>query len=279
MAFISLVFVGIVLLILAVTILLAIIFLVIGIIKKRAQKKSSYVFFALSFIFALPIILLVIGIIMPKKDTIETPTGKVRIWESVVEEYEEALENRDIGILSELLEKYPDIVFYYDVNSRGILEYGMATCNIELMKIGLKYGAEFDSEIIYDHLIYEGSCSLFFENLGYRCEEYEYTLGEVSDDMLETVKFMLENGADIESGESSCEDNFLFITINWILEEDYYISEKDMELILYIVESGCPLDTQIASGFTVRDLFINTASHYAEDHEDFQFNEEFWRNY
>lgn len=251
MAFISLVFVGIVLLFLGATTLFAIIFLIIGIIKKKAQKKSSYVFFSLSVLFALPIILLVIAIIMPKKETIETPTGKTRIWESVVEEYEDALENRDIDELSELLEKYPDIVYYYDVNSRGILEYGMATCNIEMMELGLQYGAEFDSKIIYDHLIFEGSCSLFFENLGYRCEEYEYTLGETDDEILETVKFMLDNGADMESGEASCEDNFLYIAINWMLEEDYYISEKDMELILYIVESGCPLDTQIATGFTV----------------------------
>lgn len=253
MAFMGMFIAAIAIIIFLGIIFFVLLFLIIGLVKKKKQKKSATVFFVLSGMNAVLVILILFLVFGPKKEEIETPTGTVEVWRSVTKKYEDAMENRDLEKLDSMLSKHPELVYYTDNNVNGILQYGMSTCNIEMMELGIRYGAKFDDALVYDHVIYDGSFPEFFNNLGYRSTE-TYVAGETTDEILETVKFMSENGADMERGASSSPANFLFTAIYWI-KGDKKISEKDMELILYVVNQGCTLNESYANNETVFDAF------------------------
>lgn len=265
MAFMGMVIAAIAIIIFLVIIFCMLLFLIIGLVKKKRQKKSAVVFFVLSGINAVLILLVLFVAFGPKRKEIETPTGTVEVWKSQTEKYEDAMKSRDMEKLDSMLSKHPELVYYTDNNRRGILQYGMATCNMEMMELGIQRGARFDDALVYDHLIFDGSFPEFFENLGYRSTE-TYVSGETTDEILETVKFMSEHGADMERGASSRPPNFLFTAIYWI-KADKIISKKDMELILYVVNQGCTLSESYADNETVFDAFEESIANVKIDED------------
>lgn len=253
MAFVGIVFVSIILILFAIMFFFMILFLVIGLIKKKKGKKSAVVFFVLSGLNAIPILLVILILVWPQKEGIETPSGTVYVWDWVVNRYEDAMENRDTETLGTMLSKNPELVYYVDINNCGILEYGMASCDIDVMQLGIQYGAKFDEDLTYENSIFDGSFPLFFENLGYRYSG-TYVSGDTTDEIFETIQFMLENGADMELGASARPSNFLFSVVYWVVE-DNRITKNDMELIMYIVDHGCTLNETYETDKTAMEIF------------------------
>ena len=265
MAFMGLFVIGLILFLLFILLVLSILFLILGIIKHKSGKKIHVLFYSLSGVFFLPIVAMFLFICLPKKESFETPNGTASVWDTTAEQYIEALTTQDLSTLNNLLYDYPQLIYYTDTNDLGILEYGMATCNIELLQLGLDYGASFDTPIIYDKLLSNGSYSFFFDFLGYYCD-YEVVKGETTDEILETVKFMMENGANAELGDDMSCPTLLFYAAYWV-DDDQIISLKDMELLTTIMEYGCPTDTQNVHGQTALEVFYYNGFFYTVEED------------
>lgn len=89
---------------------------------------------------------------------------------------------------------------------------------------------------IYDRWIikYENSFDSFYARLDYPDWEKEvtHTEGETTDEMIDTVKFMINHGASLNYKEADEfeNQNFMADTMYWVMK-DGELSEKDEELL------------------------------------------------
>lgn len=234
MAFFGLMIMWILLLIFIGIVIFTIVTLIIGLIIKKKHKKVSNVLFVLSGIGMLTIVGVLLYVLIPRPEVIETPTGEVEIKKSCIENYKEYMEARDLDGLRELLDEYPELIYYQDVNRVTLLEYGMYNTDIEIMQLAIEYGAVFDDHLVYSHLTFENSFDSFFSRLGYPKNKKEklYEEGVVTEDICVTVEFMIENGASLEySGiENHQYANFYEEACDWSGKDNVY-GKWDSELL------------------------------------------------
>lgn len=240
MAFMGLMVVGIILMAFVGVVILTVITLIIGLVTKKKHKNLSKIMFILSGVGGTIIAVVLLLILIPKPEIIETPTGEVKIRQSKINAYKEYLSERNLDGMRELLDEYPEIVYYQDVNRVTLLDYGMYHTDIEMMKLAMEYGAVFDDPLTYEHLTFANSFDSFFQRLDYpnQGDEGFHKQGVVTEDILETVEFMIEHGADLEYDGISNQiyDNFYEEASDWV-SEDYVMDELDSRLLELIEEN------------------------------------------
>lgn len=234
MAFMALMLVGVFLVILGAIFIIALILFIVGACLRKKHRKASNVLFILSGIFAGFLAIILLLLFIPKPETIETRNGEVKIYPSWISKYEKCLDEDDTEGMRKLIEKHPEMIYYYDVNRVTLLDYGMYNLDIELMQIAIDNGAIFDDPLTYDHLIFENSFDSFFDRLDYPDWEKEVThkVGETTDEMIETVEFMINHGASLEfeNAHDYEHQNFYEHAQSWV-NADYELSEKDKQLL------------------------------------------------
>lgn len=242
MAFAGMMIVGLILVLLCTLAGIGIITLIAGIVLRvKKHKKASTVLFCISGFLLGSVLVVVILAVMPKSKTVSTPSGEAVIKPSWIKKYENCIETHNIEELRKLVDKHPDLVYYYDQNYVMLLDYGLYNCDIAIMRIALDHGAVFDEPLRYDHMVFYSSLDSFFSELDYpdweKNSEELTVKGEASDKMIEAVKFAIDNGAKLKwevNHEDQC-DNFYDIAVNWV-NIDGVISEKDEELLEVIRE-------------------------------------------
>lgn len=232
MAFMGLMIVGIVLMAFAGVVIFTIITLIIGLVTKKKHKILSKVMFVLSGVGAAIIAGVLLLILIPKPEIIETPTGEVKIKQSWIKDYKEYLSETNIEGLRKLLDKHPEMIYYHDINRVTLLDYGMYNTNVEIMELAVEYGAVFDDPLTFEHLIFENSFDAFLTDLGYQEREDLYEKGVVTEEILETVEFMIEHGASLEYEELHNKQyvNFYEEAYDWVLS-DGVMDDLDYRLL------------------------------------------------
>ncbi|MCM1022910.1 MAG: hypothetical protein NC395_02480 [Prevotella sp.] len=248
MAFMGLVFVGIALAVLGTLLFFALLFFVIGLIIRKKHKTASKVLFTLSGVNFAVTAGTVIYVVSPHPMTVETPDGTASLKPSWISEYKDCIAENDIEGLDRLFGKHPDMIYYYDVNHVMPLDYAMYNTNVPMMKCAVEHGAVFDDPIRYEHRAYEcGSLCSFFGNLDYpdweRSESELHKAGVVTDDILETVRFALENGASAVhmpfGNHTDDKIGTLYENMsNWV-RQDGDVSPNDEEL-LKLIQANLP---------------------------------------
>lgn len=243
MAFMGLMFVGIVLAILCGLVILAVVLFIISCFVRKKHRRAARILRVLAGICVLLPVGVVIVVMMPKPKTVETAMGEVKLAPSWISKYEKYLENDDVEGMRELFEKHPEMIYYYDVNRVTLLDYGMYNLNVELMQIAIENGAVFDDPLTYEHLVFHNSFHSFLSRLGYPKGKGEDPVrGVTTEAMLETVAFMIENGASLEYGNVSETghvrdySNFYEQATAWV-KEDGTVSDLDEQLLVLIEEN------------------------------------------
>lgn len=240
MAFMGLMVAGIFLMILATVAISALVLFIVGITVRKKHKRISNVLFVFSIINTLIIACVFLFMLMPKSEMVETKEGRVKLKAGWILEYKNYLESNNIEGMSELITKHPEMIYYYDVNRVTLLDYGMYNLNVGFMEIAIENGAVFDDPLTYDHLVFENSADSFFLRLGYPKKEGKVVCvaGVTTDDMLETVEFMINNGAALryEQAHDYEYQNFYEDAYAWVTS-DGSISNKDTQL-LELIESN-----------------------------------------
>lgn len=214
--------------------LIAVALVIFGICLRKKHKISSCILFIAAGVMASQMTIILVWIFWPQSKIIETKDGKMEISPMQISKYERYLENGNKEAMRKFIEKHPEMIYYYDFNMVTLLDYGMYNLDIELMQIAIDNGAVFDEKLTYDHLIFENSFDSFFNRLDYpRWEkEVEHTPGETTDEIIDTVKFMIEHGASLEyeNADENEPQNFLEEAEEWVMSDDV-LSDKDRELL------------------------------------------------
>lgn len=259
MAFIGLMMANIILLILCIIcigiLFVILIFLILGIVfavKKR--KKLAIVFFsidgAILIIIACIIAVIYFTIVSPKDKIFETPDGYEKVSTKIVSELEESIENGDMENVDVILDEYPELIYYADVNHTSFLHKAILSGNVDVAECIIEHGAEFDDEFFLDHLIFDYSFEYYFANL---------EKGENSDNIYEVVQFMLENGAEVEYEGNNTTPNVLFQAIWWICY-DGEISDNDIVLLGLFIDYGASVTETDSTDENVIDYYYIAAS-------------------
>lgn len=160
-----------------------------------------------------------------------------------------AFDEHDIQKIETLLDAKPELIYYYDNNNVGIMDYGLYNLDTGLMKKAAELGAVYDDPRHFDNMIFYSSLESFYSELYYPDNTQQdplYKERETTDEIIEAVRFAIENGAEIMYDESSYKvkkykpHNFYEQTFLWV-NLDETISAKDKEL-LALVESYMPDD-------------------------------------
>lgn len=243
MAFAGMMIVGIILLLLCMLVIAGISMLIIGIVLRvKKHKKSSGILFVISGIMLGMVLVIVLLAVMPKSEKVPTPAGDVVIRPSWIEKYEECLKTHNIDELKTLVDKHPDMIYYYDVNHVMLLDYGLANCDVDIMQIAIDKGARFDDPLRYDHMVFYSSFDAFFSELNYpeweKSPEELIVSGETTDEMIQAVAFAIEHGAQLkwEVNHDDEMDNLFDKAANWVAL-DGVVSEKDEAFLKMIAES------------------------------------------
>lgn len=240
MAFMGMVFAGIFFFVLGIMVLIGFALLIIGMVTRKKHKTTSNVLFVFSAVNIIIPIGLIIFMLSPHAEEFDTPEGKIRFSPQCISRYKDNLKNGDADNMRKLFDENPKMIYYFDINVTTLLEYGKGNLNIDFMQIALDHGARFDDPYIYNRLIYCCSFESFFRDLDYPKNEKTvlHTAGETTDDIIKTVKFMIENGAAVKYPESkySQYENFYQAAADWVMRDDYE-SPKDKELLNIIKDA------------------------------------------
>lgn len=213
-------FLGFTLLILLFSILLklmiifAVIFLVAGLILLKTHETIAIILFILSG-------LNLFGFTAWKifeynvKETIVTSDGEIKIKQSKCLKYEEYVESANIEKINELLDRYPEMIYYkiHDKNRQTLLFYGLYHCDIDIMQCALSHGKQFNDPA----LNINGNFLRHF---------FAYMNGNTTNEIINIVKFALEHGARVVYEDW----NFYEQALEWV-KKDNVISPKDEELL------------------------------------------------
>lgn len=248
MAFMGMVIAGMALMIVGTIAFLMILFLIIGIVLKVAKKKkASIVMFVLSGVDFLILASVAVLIFGPHRVEVETPDGTGYVRTTQTKHLSDMIAEGDISDISSYLDRHPNLVFYMK-NGKTILENALENNDIELAQCALDHGAEFDAEFVYDHLVYEGSFERYFISLWRQ---------SITDMDIETVRFMLENGADVHKSRRN--KDVLCYAIELICS-DWSIGDNDRELIELLIGGGADIYAENADGYTPLECLVKLAA-------------------
>ena len=234
MAFIGMVFAGAFFLFLAAVGFIGLVMLIIGIAVRKKYKIASNVLLVLASIGIIIPIGVVVYLIMPKTQVFETEIGTVKIRPGWISQYNEYLANNDTEKIQSLFDKHPEMIYYYDIIRKTLLIYGQEHLNVEIMQIAVDHGAKFDDPYIYDRKIFENSFDSFFSGVDWGENGFP-PFGETTDDVINTVRFMIDNGASLKyaTKREGIFQNFYEQAESWVMK-DGVRSEKDIELLTLI---------------------------------------------
>lgn len=240
MAFMGIMIMGIILMVILGIIIFTIVTLIIGLVNKKKHKILSRVMLILSGVGALCLTGILLFIFIPRPEVIETPNGEVKVKQSIIEDYKSCLDNGDLVGLKELLDEEPALVYYSDANRVTMIDYGMYNTDIEMMQLAWDYGATFDNPITYEHLLFDNSAHSFFVRLDYPDWEKEvlHEKGVTTEDIIATVEFMIDHGAELTYSEDTngYTGNFYDDALWWVMLDNVQ-SDLDKEL-LEVIEEG-----------------------------------------
>jgi hypothetical protein len=250
MAFIGMVFVGIALAIFCVICFLMIVFFTLAIIFKTIGKKkdsrklriTGNVFLGLGIVFSIPIILVIVGIIFNRYfEKVDMPDGSTRVVLSSTIKKMNALcedgSNEAVEALSKLLDHHQALVYYYDVNYKSVLDQGLLSGNVGIVKTALEHGAVLDDPNKYDHMAYDhSSMELFITSR----RSQTITAGDV-----EVLKLLFEKGAatSCDRCRSSCYSNYLGEAAWMVLYNDGIVTDTEMDFMQVFIDNGITSDS------------------------------------
>lgn len=210
-------------------------------LRIKGKKMLARFCFVIGGLCVTAVVGVVIFAVIPHPIKVETPDGYAKIKPSWYKKYNEYLDSRNIEGLEKLVDKHPELIYYYDANFVMLLDYGLYNCDVEIMEIAVKHGAKFDEPLRYDHMVFYSSLHSFYGELDYPSWEKDPdTLtkrGTVTDKMINAVDYAIKHGAKTEwkVNHDYETDNFYQQTLDWV-NADGKISEKDEELLNIIPE-------------------------------------------
>lgn len=213
-----------------------VIVLVIGILLYITKhKKSATVLFILS---AIPTVAAIIAtsfyIYSTRHPQYESDHGSVTLNKSWIDHEKKLLKEHNNEGITKLLNKHPDLIWYIDTNHVNLLEYGLYNCDVELMQIAYDRGLRFDDPKVYDHITDTCTLDRFYRHLGYPSSDENYHPGVTTDEIIETLRFAIEHGAQTEWEYSDTSSESIFLrTERWVHVDDI-LSEKDRELLIML---------------------------------------------
>lgn len=235
--------IGIIFLVLMAIVVLSVVFLILGIVKHKKDKVASIVLISFALVTLLGLSVGGYLLLGPKKIKVETPDGSAKIWNTTIEDYLNDVANDNFNEVEEMLDEEPALVYAYDDDGEDILQNAALNGNIEMLELGIEYGAKFDSEIIFDESEYDCSIQAFLDEIGRRAKRYNLT----DDDVYDIIEFMLENDAAVEFDDEDS-PNALFLADGWICY-DKIISDEDIELVELLHSYGAEYSYEIYFDF------------------------------
>lgn len=208
----------------------------------KKHKKPAIVLYILSGIPAVitiaVVLILAFNAWFPEYKTTNGDT--VRLAKSDITMMKTLIIRDDMVALDALLDSRPNLIYYQDINSMTLLEYGLFNSDVEIMQIAVDHGAIFDDPVVHSHLVYKNSLERFFYQ-DYWVFAYSYnnkpepkvTSGVTTDEMIAAAKFAIEHGANTVWNKNLPQGvtwDFPDAVQAWI-ESDGVISDKDQELL------------------------------------------------
>lgn len=154
------------------------------------------------------------------KETIVTSDGEVKIKQSKCLKYEEYVKSTNIEKINKLLYKCPGMIYYkiHDESRQTLLFYGLYHCDIDIMQCALNHSEQFNDPALNI-------------NDNFLCHFLAHMNGNTTNEIINTVKFALEHGAEVVHKDW----NFYEQALEWV-KKDGVISLKDEELLALIKE-------------------------------------------
>ena len=221
---------------------IALVELNVGIILMCKKKKvPAIILFVLS---AIPVIVTAVGLCIyfydinhPKFETYDGETVTVNM--KYVNQMKDLLRAHDMDGLDALLDKHPELIYYQDINHTTVLEFGVHSCDVEIMEVAYDHGARFDEPTVFDNLIYDYSLEAFGDD-AYWVFLYSYdddfepwlTMGVATDDMIEAAKYAVDHGASTVWVRYGSTWTFADQMEFWVAQ-DGDINKKDRDLLRY----------------------------------------------
>ncbi len=252
MAFIGMVIAGIAVIIFIVILIIMLVLLVTAITLKivgknkniKKMRTAGNVLLIIGIIFAVPVVLIT-GLLafnsMYEQVTLPDESQKYILIQNITKMRELAEEGTDRSIeeLDRLLEKEPDLVYYLDVNKKGVIDFGLEQGNAKLVETALAHGAEFDDPHRY-------------ENMAYFHNSMEYFIGSLSDrkitqDDVRIVELMFENNASTAYKDTPYQVySSLFGKAVWaVLYNDGEVTDTELEFIQVFIDNGLGSDENL----------------------------------
>ena len=201
--------------------------------------------------------------------TIVTPDGEATVPKSAVSDFYDAVSASDPAAMSGLLAEYPSLAYLqeaiYPELDRVIL-HGTP----EMVSVMLDSGVEIDDRFLYEPRVFvDYTYQYALENYFARRTKS----GDGSDELL-MVEYVIDHGAMLEYGYADDEleiknaygegsgklhqPNALFSAAQWICK-DGELSQSDVEMIDYLVQTGIDLDTKNSQDESAAEYFRSSA--------------------
>lgn len=250
MAFIGMVIASIAGIIFIVLLAHMFIFIVIAIVLKIAGRKkdsrkmrtAGNVFLSLGIVCSLPVAA-VLGYFIFNSlfEKVTLPDGSSHyISEKSIDELQALLDNglEDPQKLDKILDKTPNLIYYYNVNRDGIIDYAMQLGSLDAVEIALEHGAVFDDPRKYEHMAYTDSSMDEFIS--------SFCGGKVTNEDVEILKLMFEKGAKSDSVyKHDLYSNMLGHAAWIVLYNDESVTDTELELIHVITSNGITGDSNL----------------------------------
>lgn len=228
---------------------MGIVFVLVGVIlssvgkrkSRRVMKIVGRVLWIIGLAMEVPVIILISlyffklnnrSIALPDGGTAwVTVSDADKMWELV------EADNADIGELTKLLDKNPNLIYYRDANRQNLIDFGLANGNYAVVQLALECGLIFDDPERYEHMSYvENSMEEYLEKAIER---------EMTEDDVEIVKLMFSSGV---SMECSARDDYVYSNLFgkavWaILYNDKYVTDTELELLHIFIDNGYDSDS------------------------------------
>ncbi len=252
MAFMGMVFATIFILIFIFLLISSVAFLIISfVLKRKAVKKDSKklriagnVLRVLGVLNAIPVIA-VIGFAVYSNIfiKIDMPNGKtkniLRSYVTQMTELEDENTAESTDKLIRLLDKVPELVYYYDINHKSVLEKALFNGNYKLVEAALERGSTFDNPQRYDHMAYVHTSMSDYLN--------EVWSRSITNDDVKIIKLMFDKGASAGSPDTVPDDSSIYTNklgyAAWVvLYNDEAVTDTEIEFVQVFIDNGFSKD-------------------------------------
>lgn len=216
--------------------------LIVGIVLLCRKKKVPGII--LMVLSAIPVVITIVFILVNvfqnhfrKFETYDG--GTVTVNMTYVNRMYDLLREKDMAGLDMLLDKHPELIYFQDINNVTLLEFGVRSCSVDVMKIAYEHGARFDEETVFEHLVMDHSLESFADEIYWNFlysynDDFEPWIvpGETTDEIIEAAKFAVDHGAETVWVRPGITWTFADQMEAWTMEDGIY-SDKDNELVRY----------------------------------------------